>query len=325
MKSESTKDYQLVKLLLLGAGQSGKSTLFKQMIKIYGKGFSDQERQTFKPIIHNNILISMKMLCLQSEAFGPVSIASTPSKKFIDELKDEQTLTPKIAEHVAILWADEGIKKTYENRGKFQIGDSTQYFMDKLKEVANPEYIPDYQDVLRARAQTRAIVEHRFVIEGCNFLMIDVGGQRALRRNWLHCFENVTAVMFVAAISEYDQMLEEDETVNRLDDAMKLFGEICNSRWFIKTSMILFLNKHDILAEKLPKVPLGNHVPEYKGDNSYESAAEYLQNAFLSKNRKEKTIYSHITCATNTQNITVVFNVVLDIIIRGNIKACGLE
>lgn len=43
--------------------------------------------------------------------------------------------------------------------------------------------------------------------------MFDVGGQRSERKKWMHCFENVTAVVFLAAISEYDQVLVEDETV----------------------------------------------------------------------------------------------------------------
>jgi hypothetical protein len=40
--------------------------------------------------------------------------------------------------------------------------------------------------------------------------MFDVGGQRSERKKWIHCFENVTAVLFVVAISGYDQCLAED-------------------------------------------------------------------------------------------------------------------
>ena len=43
------------------------------------------------------------------------------------------------------------------------------------------------------------------------FRMIDVGGQRSERRKWIHCFENVTSVMFLVAISEYDQTLRDEE------------------------------------------------------------------------------------------------------------------
>lgn len=41
--------------------------------------------------------------------------------------------------------------------------------------------------------------------------MVDVGGQRSERRKWIHCFENVTSIIFLVALSEYDQILFESE------------------------------------------------------------------------------------------------------------------
>ena len=46
-------------------------------------------------------------------------------------------------------------------------------------------------------------------------LQIDVGGQRTERKKWIHCFEDVLLIMFLAAVSEFDQVLEEDNTQNR--------------------------------------------------------------------------------------------------------------
>ena len=96
--------------------------------------------------------------------------------------------------------------------------------------------------------RTSGIVEEKYVIDGVQFTMFDVGGQRNERKKWIHAFDNVTAVIFVAAISEYDQVLYEDENTNRMVEALNLFEEICNSRWFHDTSMILFLNKRDLFA-----------------------------------------------------------------------------
>jgi len=97
--------------------------------------------------------------------------------------------------------------------------------------------------------------------------MFDVGGQRSERRKWINCFENVTAVVFLVAISEYDQLLLEDETVNRMHEALTLFDSICNSRWFVKTAIILFLNKIDRFKEKLPISPLSKYFPDFEGTN----------------------------------------------------------
>jgi hypothetical protein len=51
--------------------------------------------------------------------------------------------------------------------------------------------------------------------------MVDVGGQRSERRKWIHCFENVTSIMFLAALSEYDQVLVESD--NEVKIAKYLF------------------------------------------------------------------------------------------------------
>lgn len=77
------------------------------------------------------------------------------------------------------------------------------------------------------------------------YKLFDVGGQRSERKKWIHCFENVTAILFLVAISEYDQSLYEDESINRMQESLALFDSICNSRWFVRTSIILFLNKID--------------------------------------------------------------------------------
>lgn len=155
--------------------------------------------------------------------------------------------------------------------------------------------------------------------------MFDVGGQRSERKKWIHCFENVTTILFLVAISEYDQLLFEDETVNRMQEALTLFDSICNSRWFIKTSIILFLNKIDRFREKLPISPMKNYFSDYEGlfteryfcsianlvwdtgGEDYAAACDYILNRFVSLNQSEtKQIYTHFTCATDTTQIRFV-------------------
>jgi len=326
MSHDHTTDAQINKLLLLGAGESGKSTLFKQMIQIYGKGFPESERKTYTNIIYNNIITSAKTLVQQSETYGPISGENSNHKRLIDEeLKGDEEIDEKLGQALQAIWEDQGIQATYDQRANFQLTDSTKYFFDRLKDIMKEGYIPTEQDVLRSRVRTTGIVENEFIIDGNHFKMFDVGGQRNERKKWIHCFENVTAVLFVAAISEYDQVLYEDENTNRMVEALNLFEEICNSRWFRETSMILFLNKRDLFGEKIKKVPLNKYFPDYAGDNSFESASEFLQEQFESKNRNpDKQVYTHITCATDTGNIAAVFNAVKDIIIRKSLNEAGL-
>jgi len=156
--------------------------------------------------------------------------------------------------------------------------------------------------------------------------MMDVGGQRSERKKWIHCFENVTAVIFVAAISEYDQTLYEDLKTNRLEEALTLFHEICNSKWFVNSSMLLFLNKRDLFLEKIKSVPLSVCFKDYDGGTDFDTAAEYIKKQFLAKNEKpdSMTVYTHITCATDADNVSFTFNAVRNILIEGSLKNCGL-
>jgi len=89
--------------------------------------------------------------------------------------------------------------------------------------------------------------------------------------------------------------------------------------------MILFLNKRDLFAEKITRVPLARYFPDYTGGDNFTKAAEYMQIQFESKNRnKDKRIYSHVTCATDTGNIRAVFDAVKDIVIKKSLQAAGL-
>jgi hypothetical protein len=229
----------------------------------------------------------------------------------------------QLGPHMKIMWLDAGVKNAYEHRARFQLNDSTEYFFNRIDEIMAPNYIPTEQDVLRSRVPTTGIVENSFEIDGNSFRMLDVGGQRSERKKWIHCFENVTAVLFVAAISAYDQVLYEDENTGRMVEALELFEEITNSEWFHKTSMILFLNKKDLFADKIKKVPLKNFFPLYTG-STYEEATEFIQEMFEEKNKQEKDIYTHITCATDTSNIFTVFSYVKDIIIKKGLSRAGL-
>ena len=92
-----------------------------------------------------------------------------------------------------------------------------------------------------------------------------------------------------------------------MQEALTLFDSICNSRWFIRTSIILFLNKIDRFKEKLPVSPMKNYFPDYEGGGDYGAACDYILNRFVSLNQHEtKQIYTHFTCATDTTQIRFV-------------------
>ncbi|KAJ3268427.1 guanine nucleotide-binding protein subunit alpha [Borealophlyctis nickersoniae] len=318
-----------VKMLLLGAGESGKSTILKQMKLIHDNGYSTDEKEAFKEIIFSNTVQSMRVIL---EAMHNMSIPlarpeNAKHRAVILDLPNQieaEVFPPEVATAVKWLWQDEGVQVCFSRSREYQLNDSARYYFESIDRIAAPDYVPTDQDVLRSRVKTTGITETHFHIGDLTYRMFDVGGQRSERKKWIHCFENVTAIVFLVAISEYDQVLVEDETVNRMQEALTLFDSICNSRWFVKTSIILFLNKIDLFKEKLGRSPMEKYFPDYMG-NDYDSACEYILNRFVVLNQSDqKQIYTHFTCATDTTQIRFVMAAVNDIIIQTNLRDCGL-
>jgi len=84
---------------------------------------------------------------------------------------------------------------------EFQLNDSAAYFFDKAECFVDENYVPNEQDVLRARVRTTGIDEANFTFDDMSFQMVDVGGQRTERRKWIHCFQSVTSVLFCSSLS----------------------------------------------------------------------------------------------------------------------------
>lgn len=326
LKGDQKKLEMEVKLLLLGAGESGKSTIAKQMKIIHMSGYTQQERLTFKPTIHNNVINAMRTLV---EEASKRKLQLEASNKDAGErlllTESVRTLGKELVKDIKDLWSDPSIQITYEKRNEFYLQDNVSFYFDEMDRIGAEGYIPDLQDILKARATTTGIYETDFHVQNAHFRMIDVGGQRTERKKWIHCFEGVTAVLFCVGMSEYDQKLLEDDETNRMHESLRLFREVCNSHWFMQTSMILFLNKTDLFSTKLLKTPITVCFPDYKGENDFESTKEYIKQQFVSQNNSpDKSIYTHFTCATDTNNITIVFNAVRDIILRQQLNMNGM-
>ncbi|KAK3532683.1 hypothetical protein QTP86_028052, partial [Hemibagrus guttatus] len=220
------------------------------------------------------------------------------------------------------LWSDSGIQEAYGRRSEFQLSESVKYFLDNLDRIGQPNYVPSLQDILFARKATKGIVEHDFIIKKIPFKMVDVGGQRSQRQKWFQCFDGITSILFMVSSSEYDQVLMEDRHTNRLVESMNIFETIVNNKLFSNVSIILFLNKTDLLVEKVAKVSIGKHFPDFRGDpQRLEDVQNYLVQCFKRKRRnRSKPLFHHFTTAIDTENIRFVFHAVKDTILQENLK-----
>nr|CAD7202219.1 unnamed protein product [Timema douglasi] len=300
------QERNVIKILLLGAGESGKSTLVKQMKIIHSDGFTKEELRSFRPTVMDNLLSSMKYV-LTGMGLLRINLQSAKNKNHAYTVLASSScfdkffnILPGVAHALQALWQDRGVR--------LAVARGYDLF-ENMERIFNEKYIPSPTDVLRARVRTNGIIETHFKINEVIVSMFDVGGQRSQRRKWIYCFDDVKAVMFVVSLSGYDMTLVEDPNVNRLDESLNLFSQIVNNRFFREASFVLFLNKFDLFR------------PDYDVDRG----ALFIQHKFALRNRNSsRALYPHFTTATDTSNIQVVFQAVMDTVVRDNLHQVTL-
>ncbi|CCX05290.1 guanine nucleotide binding protein, alpha subunit [Pyronema domesticum] len=318
------------KILLLGSGESGKSTIVKQMKIIHQNGYSMDELAMYRLTIYKNLVDCAKALVHALRQFN-IEPEGATNKKHADFILEFQVdpdptkaLDARLTDAVVALWQDPCIPQVMEHQNEFYLMDSAPYFFEETPRIGHKDYIPSESDVLRARTKTTGIYETRFSMGQLSIHMFDVGGQRSERKKWIHCFEAVTSIIFCVALSEYDQVLLEEKNQNRMMESLVLFDSVVNSRWFVRTSIILFLNKVDLFKVKLTRSPLSNYFPDYSGGNDVNRAAKYLLWRFNQVNRAHLNLYPHLTQATDTSNIRLVFAAVKETILQNALKDSGI-
>ena len=317
----------VMKLLLLGAGDSGKSTFVKQMKIIHGDGYSIDELNSFISIIHGNLFTSMVEVIKVMDKLN-ITLHNPSNQvhvsKIINFPTPVQYIPAEIGEKMKLLWQDDGFQECLKRAVEYQLSDSAPYYFQRMEKILDPSYTPNEQDVLQSRVQTTGIVETTFTSRNITYQLFDVGGQRSERRKWLHCFDDVKAVLFVVALSGYDVTLTEDGTTNRMEESLNLFQAICVNKFFSDSIIIVFLNKLDLFTEKVNNT---NHhlrlfFPQYTGpDHDVSAAKEFIKEKFLACNTNEtRAIHVHFTTAIDTKKIKVIFEVVLDVVTQDNFK-----
>lgn len=369
-----------IRLFLLGAGESGKSTVLKQMRLLHNNSFTQYERKRYSEVIWVDMIESMKMLILNARKFRiPLDCDQpdsplTPYKRVIVDTKGIRDLSASeshiddyaigyakrtrrdsdgidslptdlllpepaprpgkrleysrqaIADAIDQLWTnDAGIRECFNQSHKYQLELSAQYYFEIAHKLQDPNYLCTDRDILMGRIKTTGITENTFHVKNNTLKVLDAGGQRSERKKWIHFFQNIDAIVFVFAVSEYDQMLYEDGRVNRIEESLALFDALCNSPWFVNTPFILFLNKVDLLEAKLARSSFKAQFPDFdKNEVDLNQVLEFLEKKILRLNRTRKPIYVHRTCATDTAAMKFVLNAVTDMMILRNLQKSGI-
>ncbi|KAG8742125.1 hypothetical protein FRC10_001995 [Ceratobasidium sp. 414] len=319
LKAHSKKRDTQVKVLLLGSGDSGKSTVLKQMRVIHNDKFTPQEIESYRQLVFSNIIRGLHMLVdalpMLDLSISPQNAPLVASIRSTPELRDGESYPEQLLQPLQAVWDDPQVQQGWSR--------------------ANEVALPEKSDIIRCRSQTTGITETVFKLRGHELHLVDVGGQRSERRKWIHCFQEVTTILFLVSLNGYDQCLFEDTNANQMQDAMAIWDSICDSEYFRTTNIILFLNKNDLFTEKVKTSPIRRYFPDYEGpEGDAAEGRNYFRRRFLKLSNKsshssantgrpvlrKREIYTHYTNATDTELLRVVMAAVEGyIVFRGNL------
>ncbi|ETO04010.1 G-protein alpha subunit [Reticulomyxa filosa] len=179
------------------------------------------------------------------------------------------------------------------------------------------------------------MTEKTFVINGTRMKVVDVGGQRNERKKWIHSFEHVNAVIFVISLTCYDEVPFEEVTdldvdvneKNNMIESIEVFEHTLRYECFKNTCFILFFNKYDLFEEKIKHSPITRAFPEFEQDTTdVQQCVDYIRQQFLEKaqSNSSRALFTHITCATDKENVKKVFNDVQIGLVSDNLDKADL-
>jgi len=258
----------------------------------------------------------------------------------LGEPVDEATeVLASCREDMKTLWSDDTVKVVLRKR-KLRLEDTAGFFLDDLDRIARRDYEPSDDDVIRARLRTVGVQEYRIGFEtdstvstggivgdaGKEWVLYDVGGSRTMRHAWVPFFDNVRAIIFLAPVSCFDERLSEDSRVNRLEDSFLLWRTVCSSKLLSKATMILFLNKCDLLKRKLKSgVQVAKYLPSFgERSNDAGTVVKYLKEKFKEVLKESsptpRSSYVYATSVVNTKATAATIQAVKDSITREILK-----
>ncbi|KAI0363490.1 G-alpha-domain-containing protein [Pilatotrama ljubarskyi] len=269
---------------------------------------------------------------LVSAMKGANSRPGTANSQFKDKDNPSAVLAA-CKDDIMALWEDSVVQAVLKKHN-VRLQDMPGFFLNDAARVAAINYEPTDDDIVRARVRTLGVEEHHFTMEsgalpGTEWYIYDVGGSRSVRQHWIPYFDDVQAIIFLAPLA-FNLTLDEDPKVNRLEDSITLWREVCQNALLAKTTLILFLNKMDILQATLAAgIRVAKYVPSY-GDqpNDVQHVTKYFRDKFRGYHKrlspKPRPFYWHETSVIDTRSTAAILVGVREGILRAHLQSVNV-
>eukprot|EP00483_Globobulimina_turgida_P006986 UN07000 len=194
LNENEKQDSRVIKMLLLGAGSGGKSTLFRQIESIHGDNYADihddGNTQYFTSLleikhdIKTNCLLSITKLLKKSEDLSiephnfidckvdtsnenivnAIRIISIEEKRNLEDMDAKCPNLAQVGKSINFIWSLDGIQNTFKKRQFFSLIENIEYFFNKIQDIMGPddEFVPNREDVLLSRIRNTGILPRQY-------------------------------------------------------------------------------------------------------------------------------------------------------------------
>jgi len=231
-------------------------------------------------------------------------------------------LTQEVANIIQILWETDTVQQVIV---KMQLPGTTDFVKHAFR-FAQQDFVPSFEDTLQALSLKKGVMEVTYIDESKQpkqFIFVDVE-QTSELRHWLHCFADISFIIFLVPLDEYDVVLDYDPKTNKMNESLTLFAKLSGLEWFKSTAFILVLCYSECFHTKIEQRPMREVFEDYdkvvdglslaSTMSEIEKSYEYIKAQYV-KVFNGHRLYSIVTCSIDTGICDQVFAAIRDAVL----------
>ncbi|KAJ7314184.1 heterotrimeric G protein alpha subunit 4 [Mycena albidolilacea] len=263
----TTDKIPTAKILLLGAADSGKSTILKQMRMKYNVSFSSSEIEAYRRLAFDNVIQGMRLLLASLSSLGlNLPDALRPAEALIaaTNLRHDTPFPADFSDAIIALWNHSTVQEARRRGRETALQENLPYLYANLSRFFSPSFIPTHRDILHLHERTIGTTETTLIVNGMDTLVVDVGGAISERRKWIDAFADLTVIIYTVSLTGYSRFLVEDPFRNQMQDSLLIWDSICNAGWFRRIPIILCFTKNDLFEQEIQHSNVANWFPDFQ-------------------------------------------------------------